>query len=159
MTIKENWEERFAYLLGQLLLQQNWIVEAKKEEEIRMRGPEKKEYNIGGFWSGYKLIDTFANRPDTLAQYQQRQDKLQMHYDGLINFISTLLEQQKNSLLSELIEEIVDTVTTDITGVEFIGDGRKKWEVLPNRGVEPCIECSNGTNIEKLLKLLKSKQQ
>lgn len=58
------------------------------------------------------------------------------------------------NLIESIEKKAISILTEDISKNEFIENGKEKWEVLPGRGVEPCLECSNGFNIRKFLKVL-----
>lgn len=59
----------------------------------------------------------------------------------------------------EVIEEVINILTIDISDINWgSGGGRLNWEVLPNRGIEPCGGCNNGRQIRQLLATLRKEQ-
>ena len=57
-----------------------------------------------------------------------------------------------SSQLKEVKKLITKTLTVDTTKMEFINDGKTRWERgREGIGIEPCIECSHANNIDKLL--------
>lgn len=47
----------------------------------------------------------------------------------------------------------IKALTVDMTEMRFTDDKwKKRWEVFEDRGVDPCIECSNSDNIKDYLK-------
>jgi len=66
---------------------------------------------------------------------------------NLYKFVLRVSQESKR----QGVEEVITMLTTDITDIEFEEGGKKLWEVLPNVGVEPCIECENGMKIRKLI--------
>lgn len=68
--------------------------------------------------------------------------------DDLESYISKLLSSQ----LKEVKKLITKTLTVDTTKMDFINDGKTRWERgREGIGIEPCIECSHANNIDKLL--------
>tara|TARA_R110000868_G_scaffold271022_3_gene530496 strand:- start:8552 stop:9013 length:462 start_codon:yes stop_codon:yes gene_type:complete len=97
--------EKADWYLQQILSQYARIKDAEKEEAERINGASEKEYNVGGFWSGFTLKDTYANRPDTLAQVQQRRDKLEMHIKDFQDFLK---QELKNAVQTAFKETSVE---------------------------------------------------
>lgn len=72
-----------------------------------------------------------------------------------------------------LIDQIIDMaveeeraryeqlLTCDISKSDFIGNGRKIWELREgsNRGIEPCLECGNARLIREALTPTKTSKQ
>lgn len=89
------------------------------------------------------------------------QDQMKEKIEEILKYFVYLQktnEEVTQSLLTLFQEEMKNIVrlnlTDNISHCKFIDGGKKEWQVLPGRGVEPCLECGNGFKIRKLITLL-----
>lgn len=113
------------------------------EEIIKKNLPEKKEPIA-------HQIPCPDNMPGCCVYHcEYRLSNEDKSFNQALSQINTSLIADE--VLRVVVEKIIETLTSDITHSVFGEGWLEKWQVLPTRGVEPCIDCDNGNKIRTLL--------
>jgi hypothetical protein len=96
--------------------------------------------------------------PDgVMEEYNAKTDTWE---NDITDEVKSFLHQELDRARKETKRTAIKILTEDISHSRFIDNGRNDWKLSKerkDRGIEPCIECSNAKNIRKFLDSLNKK--